>query len=223
MANGCLAETKLCSKCGELKPADAFAARRAHCRVCYNVGRRAHYARPDIHAEKQRKRRLYQTRPEVAEARKASRRRPEVKAREKASRDAYRAKPEVKARLDASKAAYLSLPETRALYLFGAVRLRATKKRLPFDLTLDWIRERVLSGRCALTGLQFDYAPPPNGWRYNPLGPSVDQIRPGAGYTMANCRVIITALNNALSQYGDDFFEEMARAFLVQRGFAVSG
>lgn len=220
-----------CSKCGEAKPVTAFGynrsvagekALRAHCRACYNVGRRAHYARAGVHAEKQAKRRAYEARPDVVEARKSLRRRPDIRAKEKASRDAYRAKAEVRARHAEYRRAYMSLPETRALALFGAVRLRAQKRGLPFDLTLDWVRERVLAGRCSLTGIDFDCEPPPSGWRYNPRGPSVDQITAGAGYTMANCRVVITALNNALSQYGDEFFEGMAAAFLKQRGYQIT-
>ncbi len=224
-------QSKTCSDCGEAKSLSDFGTTRtvagrkllrAQCQACYNVQRRAHYARPDVKSAKRDKRRAYEASVDLSTKRKELRSDPAVKAKEKAARDAYRAKPEVQERLSAYKVAYISQPETRALYLFGAIRLRAKKKGLPFDLTLDWVRERVLLGRCSLTGMEFDYAPPPNGWRYNPLGPSVDQISPGAGYTMANCRVVITALNNALSQYGDDFFEGMAKAFLERRGFTVA-
>lgn len=223
-------QSKTCSKCGETKTLSDFGTTRtvagrkllrAQCRTCYNVQRRAHYARPDVKRLKRDKRRAYEASINLPAKRKALRADPAVKAKEKAARAAYRAKPEVQERLNAYRLAYISRPETRALYLYGAVRLRAKKRGLPFDLTLDWVRERVLVGRCSLTGLEFDYAPPPNGWRYNPLGPSVDQITPGAGYTMANCRVVITALNNALSQYGEGFFEGMAAAFLERRGFTV--
>lgn len=226
-----VADFRRCSKCGETKPLSDFGTTRtvdgrklprAECRVCYNAQRRSHYAKPEVRSGKRAKRQAYEARIDLSSKRKQQRANPDFKAREKAARDAYRARPEVQKRLNAYKLTYISQPETRALYLFGAVKLRARKKGLPFDLTLDWVRERVLSGRCSLSGIDFDYAPPPNGWRYNPRGPSVDQITPGAGYTMANCRVVITALNNALSQYGDDFFEEVAKAFLVHRGYRVS-
>lgn len=82
--------------------------------------------------------------------------------------------------------------------------------------------EKVLAGRCELTGMSFDFGKAPNGWKYNPQSPSIDRINSARGYTMDNCRVILTSLNNALSQYGDKYFEEVAIAYLKARGLSVS-
>jgi hypothetical protein len=214
--------SRVCPRCKSSKPVDAFSARRAHCRACYNVKRRQHYANPGIRAAKNEKRRSYEHRVGLSEKRKVSRQDPEFRLREKAARDAYRLQPGVKERLAVAKAARRATPASKAQTLWSASKLRAAKRGLPFDIPLDWVIARVTAGRCEMTGLEFDYARAPNGWRYNPRSPSIDQIAAGEGYTTANCRVVLTALNNALSQYGDDHFEEVAIAFLLRRGYQVA-
>lgn len=59
----------------------------------------------------------------------------------------------------------------------------------------DWIRERIEAGHCAVTGLPFDLSQvgrPPA-----PLTPSLDQIRPGEGYTPENTQVVVWIYNRA--------------------------
>lgn len=220
-----------CSKCGDVKPESDYGVtqtvrgkpiKRAQCRACYNAHRRAHYSQPDVRATKLEKRRVYESIPEVAERITRAKQSPSYKEKAKESVRRSRAKPEIKQRQRERRREYNARPAAKALALLTSCRLRAQKKALPFDLTLDWISDRVIAGVCELTGLPFDFGSVPNGWTYNPRSPSVDQIIAGAGYKTSNCRVILTSLNNALSQYGDEHFEEVASAFLVMRGFTVT-
>lgn len=87
---------------------------------------------------------------------------------------------------------------------------------MPFDLTLEWILERIEAGRCELTGIRFDLSPISQKQRINPFSPSVDRVKPGIGYTMDNCRVVATAMNIALGAWGELVFEHLAASYLKQ-------
>jgi len=91
---------KRCSKCGEIKPLDAFSkdqgnkdGRDSRCKACRAAYLAAYYARPDVKA----KAAAYNATPE-AKARKAARR---ATPEDKAKVAAYSARPEVKAKRDA--------------------------------------------------------------------------------------------------------------------------
>lgn len=224
---GCNTDLKVCTGCGLSKLTSEYGYSRksngvpllrAQCRSCYNAKRRRHYWTDGVKDEKQAKRREYEHKSGLA-ARRKERRRSDLVLREqeKAARDRYRSNPEVSVRLSDYRAKYRERPEARAKTLLLSSRKRAEKKCIPFSLRESWVLERVSSGVCELTGLPFDYGPAPNGWRYNPNSPSIDRIDAKGGYTEDNCRVVLTALNNALSQYGDGYFAMIAEAFLRRR------
>ena len=79
-------------------------------------------------------------------------------------------------------------------------RRRSKAKGLPYDLTKDWLIEKLEAGKCELTGLPFvfDYKQ-----RAGPQSPTLDRIIPSRGYTKANIRVICFSVNCLLSEYGD--------------------
>jgi hypothetical protein len=97
-----------------------------------------------------------------------------------------------------------------------AARARAEKKGLSFNLTDDWIANKIASGVCEITGIAFDYRRPTRGWRKNPFTPSVDRISSDLGYTKDNCRLVLTAVNIALGQWGDEVFAVIARAYVAR-------
>lgn len=226
MAESGISEFKSCRKCGERKPIEDFhkhggragARRRPNCRTCYNQGRKARYHSDEGRARHRAYVKAYTARPEVAARIRAYRAKPETKAKGSAARAKWLSKPGVKERQRATWYERRCLPEARAKTLHNACLKRAQKRGLPFDLTLEWLTEKIKSGICEATGLAFDFGPPPNGWNYNPKGPSVDQIDAGGGYTISNCRIVLVAFNNAVGQYGDDLYAEVATAFLRTRG-----
>lgn len=105
-------------------------------------------------------------------------------------------------------AAKLKTPWIRLLY---AVRNRANKRGIPFDLTPEWCAENW-TGRCALTGMKFTI--------FNKRGgdmtfaPSIDKISPKLGYVQSNCRFILYSLNNFKGAATDETIRQIARELL---------
>lgn len=85
--------------------------------------------------------------------------------------------------------AYTATVSGRARKLFLSARSRAAKGALSFDLTFEWVRDKVETRHCALCSRRFDLLADSRGEK-NPLSPSIDRIEPGNAYTQTNCRVI---------------------------------
>ena len=80
-------------------------------------------------------------------------------------------------------------------------------------LTLQELTTLTLAsdGRCALTGLQF--ARRPSSPRH-PFSISVDRIESSRGYEPGNVRVILLAVNLAMSHWGENALREISRALV---------
>ncbi|HRP26364.1 hypothetical protein [Thauera sp.] len=103
---------------------------------------------------------------------------------------------------------------------------RSRERGHEFDIDLDYVADLVSQngGRCALSGLLFDLKR--EGGKRNPFRPSIDRIDSSRGYVRGNVRVVLAAVNNALSDYGDDVYLEICRAVArrnVANPFAKSG
>ena len=105
-------------------------------------------------------------------------------------------------------------------------RRRAEKANSPFEITYEWVLDRIKEQgwRCLLTDIEFTMEPHGES-RCRPFVPSLDQIQPGSGYTHDNVRVICAAMNHALHDYSDALFARIARAFLekLNAGGGLSG
>lgn len=86
---------------------------------------------------------------------------------------------------------YLHNSSRRAVCLYWAAKKRAQNRLLDFDLTPEWLKERLDAG-CALSGLPFNYT---NGVPHVD-SPSIDRIDSEKGYTQSNCRTILFGLNS---------------------------
>lgn len=110
--------------------------------------------------------------------------------------------------------------ESRLLALFSSAKKRATKHGIPFTINLEWVIGLYTKqkGKCCLTGLQLTLDVNPDGRRcYMPFSPSLDQIKPGEGYTPENTRLVCVAVNIALNRFGEDVLEQVCRGFLAYR------
>lgn len=97
-------------------------------------------------------------------------------------------------------------------HIFNAAKARAAARKLPFDLTHDWIKARW-TGHCELTGLPFVV-----GSRLGTslaFSASIDRKEPRLGYTQTNCRLVLRAVNSFKGDDTDEIMLRIARALLA--------
>lgn len=94
-------------------------------------------------------------------------------------------------------------------------RVRAMKKGMDFYLTTEDLfrmgREQDWS--CAVCGLRFNLEFDAEAkFTYNPFGISIDRFDCAKGYYPANIRLVITAVNFGLNDWGEEIFIQIAKA-----------
>lgn len=190
-------------------------------------------ARRAYQREWQRKRRLAD--PEAARERDRIRYRMYDKknaARAKAYREknAEAVAARAKARYEAGKEKYLarSLKQRKARLRdrpwynsLNQAKNRAKRQGLPYSLSDEWAAS-VWTGRCALTGVEFELLARSNVGKGESgprrLSPSLDKIDPALGYTPENSRFVCFAVNTFKGETaGDDFIYQMAELLLANR------
>lgn len=100
------------------------------------------------------------------------------------------------------------LDSNRDTYLLRAARQRAKKLGLPCTLTRAWIRERLTSGVCEVTGIAFAIG----GFKAGPWSPSLDRKSPRLGYTPENVQVVVWSYNAAKGTWTDGDVLTLAEA-----------
>lgn len=110
---------------------------------------------------------------------------------------------------------YGSDPGQLINYRLQACRKRAKDKGLDFELDKKYMLQLYLKqeGKCALTGLLFEFNFNEN-FSKRPFSLSIDRINSKLGYTKNNVRFICSAVNSALSEYGDNVFDIICQARL---------
>lgn len=102
----------------------------------------------------------------------------------------------------AIKARYRASIKGRALQLRDNSSIRAERLGLEFNLTREWVEQKLL-GVCELTGREFDLTLPPKGVRANPNAPSLDRKDNSKGYTEDNVRMVVVHANVARNEFSD--------------------
>lgn len=98
-------------------------------------------------------------------------------------------------------------------------RSRATKRGIEFNLDKDVLARLAESQRwlCAVSGLPFAFDFDREGnHSYNPYGMSVDRVDCSKGYTPRNVRLVLTAVNFGLNDWGDEIYLKIARAVVAR-------
>ena len=145
----------------------------------------------------------------------------QIAARDRAYRQANKEK--VAARHKAYHEANKEAPAYRAIQLCTNSRNRARLKGIPFDLTREWIQERIESGKCAVTGIPFDLSSTEKMGGKNKYAPSLDRIDSSLGYTMDNVQVVIWQYNAAKAEYSDEDVMQMAEMLVMSKLGSIRG
>lgn len=101
----------------------------------------------------------------------------------------------------------------KAYNVHHAAKTRAQKHSLDFNITLEFLFNKVRYGICDRTGLKFNFLT--TGQNYSDrhtLTPSIDKIDPTKGYTMDNIQVVCWWYNLAKARYTDEEVLELCRA-----------
>ena len=93
-----------------------------------------------------------------------------------------------------------------------------TSALTPVDLRRLLLRS---GGRCEVTGLEFVFDQQ-GGWARHPFGPSIDRIDPDLPYSFENCRMVCTAANVAINEWGEAVFAQVAEAYLRRGAIQVA-
>lgn len=101
--------------------------------------------------------------------------------------------------------------DRRASRLIGDAKKKHRRKNNRFSITTNHISLSIQSGKCAVTGLQFDLSK-----NFSPFTPSLDQIRPSCGYTKSNTQVVSLIYNLAKGNWSHDDVIKMASALILE-------
>lgn len=71
----------------------------------------------------------------------------------------------------------------------GIARRRANRQNFEFDITCEWVKEKLAKGVCEATGIPFVDEP------RHPYRPSIDRIDNVKGYLKSNCQVVVYIYN----------------------------
>jgi hypothetical protein len=185
-----MVETKVCKVCGDEKPVDEFyiverlessVRRNPRCKSCVKEYNRKQYA-------------------ENAD----------YKVKRKARQQEYMKDPEkVKAAALRSKKFYESM-KGRALTLFKSATDRGDQYE-EFDVTVEWIEEKLRDGVCEVTGIPFDFGKHST-YSKNPFAPSIDRKDSTKGYTKDNVRIVLWQVNLMRGEMTDEEVLEICKA-----------
>lgn len=96
---------------------------------------------------------------------------------------------------------------------------RAKRQGVPCDLDRQFVAEKLLAGKCEVTGLPVERVAPGE-HRTHPFAPSLNRVDRSGGYTKDNVRLVCYAVVRARSDWGDEALLKIARALVEKRGIA---
>lgn len=101
-----------------------------------------------------------------------------------------------------TSAAYYESVKGRASTLVNGAKRRSLEKGIDCDLDFDFVHEKLLHGKCEVTGIEFDFKKPTSSVK-NAYSPSIDRIDSSLGYTKQNCRIVIWQFNMMKGELSD--------------------
>jgi len=107
----------------------------------------------------------------------------------------------------------------RARTLIAGAKARAKARGNDFDLTEEWVINKLKNGMCEITTTSFFIKPYSRRSEYkrvHPHSPSLDQIAPSGGYTMDNVQVVCDQVNKFKGDRHTSSMVEIAQNFLSE-------
>ena len=97
--------------------------------------------------------------------------------------------------------------------LYNQARRNAKKRGIDFLLSETEYKEMVVEScnTCAVSGILFDFSGTQQGAK-RPWAPSIDRIDSNLPYTRRNCRLVCSAVNIAMNEWGETVLMRIARA-----------
>lgn len=99
-----------------------------------------------------------------------------------------------------------------ACKLFSGAKHRSTKKNMEFNLTSEWVLEKLTPLKCEATGFTIDIAAGGE-YKTHPLQPTLDRIDSRRGYTTDNVRVTCWWWNVMKQDWTDEMIEELIKNY----------
>jgi hypothetical protein len=195
-----VSETKVCRLCNEDLPLTSFTKHKAtrdglrhECRACRKKQEQEYKKDPFVAASISERKKKY----------------------DEANKESIQRYRQVKYKADANT------PKGRAYSLFKHAERRARDNDLPFDLTLEYVNEKLFNGVCEVTGIPFvfDYASSKftiddGGNLRNPFTASIDKIDPTKGYTKDNCQFVVYMYNTCKNSFSDETVKYFVKEFV---------
>lgn len=89
------------------------------------------------------------------------------------------------------------------------LRERAARKKVPFDLDVDYLEQLFSLTHCEFTGIKFEES--------GPFLRSVDRVDPSLGYVKGNVRMVVFIHNAARGKWGDEALAKYVAALVRNR------
>ena len=105
----------------------------------------------------------------------------------------------------------------KAYQLYHAAKARSKSKNIPFNLSLELIEEKMKTGKCECTGIEFYIKPYSKREEYvqiNPHSPSIDRLIPELGYVDDNIQLVCDQFNKMKSDKTMEQTYFLARQFI---------
>jgi hypothetical protein len=89
------------------------------------------------------------------------------------------------------------------------LRVRAARQNVPFDLDIEFMREKYSLTHCEFTGIEFAAS--------GPFAKSIDRRDPSSGYVKANVQMVVWIHNAARGNWGDEALARYVAALVTRR------
>lgn len=100
-----------------------------------------------------------------------------------------------------------SIPLERELH--NNAKCRAALKDVPFELSQNWVRDKLETGVCEVTGIPF-------GDRNTSFTPSLERVSPEKGYTEENTLAVVWIYNRAKGTGSHEDVVRLASALMEE-------